>query len=149
MRIVYASLICVNFCFLLPAAAFSAGELPRTEMFEPLDMKRTKTPQEHRIRMVRHIVLEDETAWFLAELYYGKGSDYKKILKENGFSRPNEVVVGQVLKIKYPNYDPEDVAFNERIKILKKKRLQALGAKNRLDLGVAKIRKKDSQKAEK
>lgn len=98
----------------------------------------------NQVRMIRHIVLEDETAWFLAELYYGNGKQYPKILRENGLQRADEVGPGQVLKIKYPKFDPEDIRFDERVKRLKAKRLQAMGSKNRLDLSVDKIRKKDS-----
>lgn len=100
---------------------------------------------------ILHEVQEDETAWFLAQLYYGSGAQYPQILKANSFTRAEDIKAGLKIRIENAKYSPEQNDFPERKKSLWLKRQKALGL-NRPDkvsglfLPTEEIRKKDRAK---
>ncbi len=75
---------------------------------------------------IEHRVLARETLWFLASLYYGKASDYKKIMESNHFQNPEEMKEGMQIKIHDPRYIPNKNTFVERYADLWNKRELAL-----------------------
>ena len=51
-----------------------------------------------------HKLKPHETIWFVAQIYYDSGYDYKKILEANHILRPEDVVVDQELVIPNPKW---------------------------------------------
>ncbi len=78
---------------------------------------------------VTHVVQEDETAWFLASVYYGKGQEFTKILKSNNLVRPEDVKVGMEIQIQSPKFFKEQADFATRYAKLWEARQKALGLK--------------------
>lgn len=89
--------------------------------------------------VVKHIVLEDETAWFLAHVYYGSGKQYPKLLAANKLSRPEEIKEGMEIQIESPKYFKEQSDFSKRYADLWQVRQKALGLKNGSPLPNAKV----------
>jgi hypothetical protein len=77
--------------------------------------------------VVTHVVQEDETAWFLASVYYGNGNAYTKILETNKLVRPEDVKVGMSIQIQDPKYFKEQIDFSNRYAKLWEVRQKALG----------------------
>jgi hypothetical protein len=80
---------------------------------------------------VKHMVTKDETAWFLANVYYGKGQKYQDILAANGFSDPQEVKEGREIIIPNPKYHKGQEDFAARYSQVWEKRAQALKERNK------------------
>jgi hypothetical protein len=78
-------------------------------------------------KIVDHKVQGNETAWFLAQLYFGTGARYPEILKTNSFNSTDAIKPGGIVKIENPLYDPTQKNFQERLQQLKKKRETDLG----------------------
>lgn len=75
-----------------------------------------------------HTMTKDETLWFLATVYYGNGSQYKKILSANHLTNV-EVDPGTVLNIPNPKFKPSMLNFTARYKKLYKIRQLSLNSK--------------------
>lgn len=75
---------------------------------------------------IEHRVMERETLWFLASLYYGKASEYKKIMESNHFQHPEDMKEGMQIQIHGPKYTPNKRTFAERYTDLWNKRELAL-----------------------
>ncbi len=78
-------------------------------------------------KIVTHKITEDETAWFLASLYYGNGNQYQKLLQTNHVNRPEDLKEGMKIQVSNPKYNPEDPQFKERYTKLWQARQKALG----------------------
>ncbi len=102
-------------------------------------------------RTVTHVVTEDETAWFLATLYYGQGNEFQKLLAANGLKRPGDLREGMELRILNPKYSKRNPGFAQRYADLWEKRQKALGLAttgglpaSKVVLPTEKIRQQDS-----
>jgi len=80
---------------------------------------------------IHHTVTKDETPWFLATVYYGKGNDNVKILKANHLKNPDEMSEGMDVLIPDPKYDRSQSGFAARYSDLWKKRAVALKKRNK------------------
>lgn len=80
----------------------------------------------HAGRVIEHQVKENETAWFLSQLYYGSGLKYTEILENNKMSMPSDLKTGQVIKVINPSFDSTQPNFNERYKRLAQQRAEKL-----------------------
>lgn len=78
-------------------------------------------------KTVTHVVLEDETAWFLAHVYYGSGKQFTKLLSSNGLSRAEDMKTGMQIKIDEPKYSKDHPEFTDRYNKLWAARQKALG----------------------
>lgn len=78
---------------------------------------------------VTHKIGKDETAWFLSQVFYGKGADYKKILEANNMKSPDELVTGKEIRIRNPLHHPEQKNFTDRYTQLWEKREKVLEQK--------------------
>lgn len=74
-----------------------------------------------------HVVAEDETAWFIAQVYYGKGSEYPKLLFSNNLKRPEDMTTGMSIRIENPKFSKKQSAFAARYSRLWTARQKALG----------------------
>jgi hypothetical protein len=85
-------------------------------------------------KIITHKVVEAETPWFLAQVYYGSGAQYTKLLKSNGWTRPEEMKEGMEIRIEDPKHFNTQANFSNRYSNLWEKRAKALGLKvdNRL-----------------
>jgi hypothetical protein len=79
--------------------------------------------------VVTHVVLEDETAWFIASVYYGNGAQYPKLLASNHLTRPEEMKEGLEIRIENPKFFKEQSDFSARYAKLWEGRQKALGLK--------------------
>ncbi len=79
---------------------------------------------------VEHVLKKGETVWFLAQLYYGKGEHFEKILKASQVELA-AVHVGQMLKIPDATYSPQSSDFEKRFQNLWAERQQKLEAKQK------------------
>lgn len=77
--------------------------------------------------VITHVVTEDETAWFLASVYYGKGSDFPKLLKSNKLSRPEDMTEGMEIRIENPKFSKTSPGFSDRYDRLWEQRQKSLG----------------------
>ena len=89
--------------------------------------------------VVKHVVLEDETAWFLASVYYGNGAQYPKLLTSNHLSRPEEIKEGMEIQIEEPRFFKQQENFSVRYNELWEKRQKALGLQSGSPLPNAKV----------
>jgi hypothetical protein len=89
--------------------------------------------------VVTHVVLEDETAWFIASVYYGHGSQFPKLLASNHLTRPEEMKEGMEIRIEEPKYFKEQADFSARYAKLWETRQKALGLKTAGALPNAKV----------
>ena len=80
-------------------------------------------------RTITHKVTEAETPWFLAQVYYGKGALYTRLLQANGFSRPEEMKQGMEIRIVAPEHWDAQPEFSKRYSALWETRSKALGLK--------------------
>lgn len=80
---------------------------------------------------VKHLVSKDETAWFLASVYYGQGQRFEDILKANGFKDANEIREGKEILIPSPQYHKGQNDFARRYADTWEKREAALKEKNK------------------
>lgn len=80
-------------------------------------------------KVVNHVVVEDETAWFLAQVYYGSGLEFPRLLTSNQLSRPSELKQGMKIRIKNPVYFKQQSQFASRYIRLWEQRQKALGLK--------------------
>ncbi|MEZ0392620.1 MAG: LysM peptidoglycan-binding domain-containing protein [Pseudobdellovibrionaceae bacterium] len=78
-------------------------------------------------KVVKHVVLEDETAWFIAQVYYGNGTQFTKLLSANKLSRPEDMKEGMEILIEDPKFSQEQNQFAERYTKLWAARQKALG----------------------
>ena len=68
---------------------------------EDKEHQETQEPEgnpEMTVETIHHTVLKGETLWGLAKYYYGKGNEYKKIMKANGMKK-SVIRPGMVLLI--------------------------------------------------
>jgi hypothetical protein len=86
-----------------------------------------------------HVVAEDETAWFLASVYYGKGQEFPKLLSSNHLQRPADMKEGMTLKIENPKYSHKSPGFKARYDKLWKARQKALGLSVGSELPTSKV----------
>jgi len=75
---------------------------------------------------VTHEFTDDETLWFVAQLYYIKGENYKKIMAANGIKDPNSVKKGTMLVIPDPVHNPHHKDLSARYKMLHEIRTEKL-----------------------
>ncbi len=75
---------------------------------------------------VKHVVTKDETAWFLANVYYGKGQEFTKILSANGYQSANELREGKEILIPNPQFHKGQSTFAAHYSELWEKRAKAL-----------------------
>lgn len=78
---------------------------------------------------IEHVVGEDETAWFLAQLYYGQGAQYPKLLKSNGLQRAEDLKPGLEIRVENAVYHKNQPDFARRYSRLWEQRQKALGLK--------------------
>jgi len=81
--------------------------------------------------VVTHVVTQDETGWFLATVYYGRGQDFHQILQANHLKDPKEIHKGMELKIPNAKYYRGQEGFAARYADAWKKRALALKKLNR------------------
>lgn len=62
-----------------------------------------------------HHVEGNETAWFIAQIYYAKGNSYPQILEANHLKTAEEIHPGMDLKIPQPKFDVQTSSFKERL----------------------------------
>jgi len=79
-------------------------------------------------RPVVHKFSGDETLWFVAQLYYIKGENFKKLMLSNGIQDPNKVADGTYLYIPDPVHNPFKKNLSERYSMLHEVREQKLAA---------------------
>lgn len=75
---------------------------------------------------IKHTVTKDETAWFLANVYYGKGQAFETILAANGFSDAKEIREGKEILIPNPKFHKGQSEFAAHYSELWEKRAKAL-----------------------
>lgn len=51
--------------------------------------------------MKEHIIKKDETLWGISKKYYGDGSLYYLICRENNIENPDNIKAGEIIKIPY------------------------------------------------
>lgn len=73
-----------------------------------------------------HTFKDGETLWFLAQVYYGKGEDYTRIIEANQLKSADRVRDGQKLTIPSPLFKPTQPGFDLRVTHLRGKRAEAL-----------------------
>ncbi len=71
-------------------------------------------------RPVIHKVTGDETLWFIAQVYYKKGENYKKIMAANGLKTPESVKQGAMLVIPNPLFSNHAKDFQARYDFIHK-----------------------------
>ena len=108
------------------------------------------------VKVIEHTVVKEETAWFLASVYFGHGEDYKKILATNHLEKPEQIKVGMVLKIEEPKFQPESENFKKHYSHMWELREQKLGHvektasvtvnDSKVEIPTAEIRKEDTVK---
>ena len=76
--------------------------------------------------MAYHKLKPGETIWFLSQVYYDDGNEYKKILAANHMLRPEDVVVDQELAIPNPTWLETMPEFQNHLQKLSKSRALAL-----------------------
>jgi len=89
--------------------------------------------------VITHVVLEDETAWFLASVYYGNGTSFPKLLTSNHLTRPEDMKVGMEIRVEEPKFHKEQASFAARYAKLWEGRQKALGLKIGSSLPNAKV----------
>jgi hypothetical protein len=77
-------------------------------------------------RTVKHDVQSTETAWFLAQVYYGTGLKYVEILKANRLENADALRAGMKVKIVDPRFESSQPNFAERYQRLAGQRDQKL-----------------------
>lgn len=92
-----------------------------------------------------HTVGKDETVWFLATVYYGKGQEFEKILAANKMRKSEDLKEGMVIKIPSPKYSKEQSDFEAHYAELWEKRAKALKAKEEARIPVVKPAEKVSE----
>jgi len=80
---------------------------------------------------VTHEFTGDETLWFVAQLYYIKGENYKKIMAANGIQDPHSVKKGTMLVIPDPVHNPHQKDLSARYKMLHEIRTEKLAGHNK------------------
>lgn len=90
-------------------------------------------------KTIRHVVLEDETAWFLAHVYYGSGKLFTKLLSANHLTRAEDMKVGMEIQIEDPRFSKDQPRFNERYNHLWAARQKALGLTKGKELPISKV----------
>lgn len=79
--------------------------------------------------LVFHEIRSDETLWFLAEVYYGRGDFYEKIMAANHVKADTKLEKGQRVLIPAPIFHPGSKEFEERFEKMKKARDAKLAKK--------------------
>ncbi|MBX2993381.1 MAG: LysM peptidoglycan-binding domain-containing protein [Bdellovibrionaceae bacterium] len=74
----------------------------------------------------KHEFKEGDTLWFLAQIYYGDGSQYTRILEDNKLKSPGAVRDGQWLQISSPLFTPDQPGFQARLTHLREVRARNL-----------------------
>lgn len=74
----------------------------------------------------KHEFKEGDTLWFLAQIYYGDGSQYTRILEDNKLKSPGAVRDGQWLQISSPLFTPDQPGFQARLSHLREVRARSL-----------------------
>jgi len=90
-------------------------------------------------KVVTHLVLEDETAWFLAHVYYGSGPQFTKLLSANQLTRAEDMKTGMEIRIEDPKFSKDQTQFNERYNKLWAQRQKALGLTKGNELPSSKV----------
>jgi hypothetical protein len=90
-------------------------------------------------KTVSHHVLEDETAWFISNVYYGSGQQFPKLLKTNSLTRAEDIREGMTIQIEDPKFDKSQVEFHARYQRLWSDRQKALGLTKGDKLPVSKV----------
>ncbi len=91
--------------------------------------KNTAAKKSTETQTITHKVMEAETPWFLAQVYYGKGALYPRLLKTNGWNRPEEMKEGMEIRIEAPEHWDAQAGFSERYSAIWEKRSKLLGLK--------------------
>src|SRR5580658_9017132 len=65
----------------------------------------------HATESLQHTFHEGETLWFISLVYYGVGSDYKKIMAANHLAKLSDVEEGQKLTIPEPHWGMDPGAY--------------------------------------
>jgi hypothetical protein len=87
--------------------------------------------------LVFHEIRDDETLWFLAQVYYGDGNQYHKIADANMVDGKVKFTKGRRLLIPDPVYNPDASDFEKRFVALRRIRSAKLAQKmNRLATNV-------------
>lgn len=58
-----------------------------------------KIPIERKITNGKYTVQKGDTLWHIAKSFYGRGTEFTKIVKANKIRNPNLIYPGQVLQI--------------------------------------------------
>jgi hypothetical protein len=90
--------------------------------------EKAKIPARHSTD-VFHVVKDNETVWFIAEIYYGKGLDFEKILSANNMKSSTELKTGEKIVVPEPRYLPDHTGFKQRYESLAKARERKLAEK--------------------
>ena len=91
-----------------------------------------------------HKVRPGETLWFIAQVYYGNGYDYAKIMTANHLLSPDSVVAGQEVSIPDPQWVETMPKFAAHYAELASQREVAL-EKQRVSRGIASEEADDSK----
>lgn len=87
----------ITLCALVAAAALSMAP-PSANAYPP----------EYCPKTIEHYVLKGETLWSIAQRYFGNGSSYLKIVRENNIDNPDLIKPGDRYRI--PGRQYRDVA---------------------------------------
>ena len=85
---------------------------------------------------LKHTYKKTETLWFLSQLYYGHGHEYKKIMKTNGLTSPDEIAEGKVLIIEDYRFGDDAHFLEKRYQELMEKRETLLNKKANQDMEI-------------
>ena len=101
-----------------------------TDKVKVATVKKSKSKPEVK-DMVKHVVTQDETAWFLANVYYGKGPQFEDILAANEMKDAKEIKEGMEIYIPNPKFHKGQTDFAARYTQVWEKRAEALKARNK------------------
>lgn len=79
-----------------------------------------------------HVLRPGETLWFVAQVYYGDGNEFTKMLAANHLRKPEDVDVGQELVIPNPMWVETMPKFDDHFRALFHQRSVALARKHAL-----------------
>ncbi len=61
-----------------------------------------------------HKVAQNETVWFLAQVYYGDGHKFTEIVFANHMKKAEDLVVGEEVVVPLPKFSNKDAGFKAR-----------------------------------
>lgn len=79
--------------------------------------------------LVFHEIRNDETLWFLSEVYYGRGDQFNKIMEANHVKADTKLEKGQRILIPAPVFHPGSKEFEARFEKMRKAREAKLAKK--------------------